>query len=341
MHDIVTVEKNRMGLTSLSRGTMNLLVIVNNTAAKAETALPMVRERLNAVGLDYDVYFTTAAGDATEKTRSALRAGTKTVAVVGGDGTLGEAAEGFFEFNSNLNQLPTPINRHATLAVLPAGTGDDFARGLYRRRMPLADWIDTLIRHCKYSSALYSLVDVLYGLCNDYQKPFICLNASTMGIGGETAERVAAQGKFMRRFSGELRFAIAALSALTVWRERRVVVTVDDQVVQDGAMNLAAVANAFYAGGGMVLSPDARADDGRLDVVTASGLSRTGVVRELSRIHSGGHVNNPKVCISQGTVVQLHTFSPEDAMPLEADGNVRGVTPVRFRIIPGALKFVF
>jgi diacylglycerol kinase (ATP) len=320
---------------------MDLLIIVNSAAAKAQTAWPMVNERLNAVGLDFDVYYTTAPGDATQKTRSALIAGTKTVAVVGGDGTLGEAAEGFFEFSEHLNELPVPINRHASLAVLPAGTGDDFARGLYRRRMPLGDWIDTLIRHCKYSSALYSVVDVLYGLCNDYQNPFICLNASTMGIGGETASRVAAQGKFMRRFSGELRFAIAALSALTVWRERRVLVVVDDQVIMDGPMNLAAVANAFYAGGGMVLSPDARADDGRLDVVTASGLSRTGVVRELSRIHSGGHVNNPKVCISQGKVVQLHTFSPEDAMPLEADGNVRGITPVRFQIIPQALKFVF
>jgi YegS/Rv2252/BmrU family lipid kinase len=320
---------------------MDLLIIVNNAAAKAQAAWPMVEERLNAVELKYELYRTTSPGDATQKTRSALNEGTRVVAVVGGDGTLGEAAEGFFNFADNIDQPPTPINRDAALAVLPAGTGDDFARGLYRRRMPLADWIDTLIRHCKYSSALYSVVDVLYGRCNNYEQPFICLNASTMGIGGETAGRVAAQGSFMRRFSGELRFAVATLSALTVWRERRVRVTVDDQVIADGPMNLAAVANAFYAGGGMVLSPDARADDGRLDVVTASGLSRTAVVRELSRIHSGGHVNNPKVRISQGKVVQLHTFSTEDAMPLEADGNVRGFTPVHFEIIPRALKFVY
>ena len=320
---------------------MNLLIIVNNAAAKAQTAWPIIEERLNAAGVGYDIYYTTAPGDATQKTRSALKTGTTTVAVVGGDGTLGEAAEGFFEFSENLNELPTPINSQAALAVLPAGTGDDFARGLYRRRMPLADWIDTLIRHCKYSSALYLVVDVLYGLCNGYRKPFICLNASTMGIGGETAGRVAAQGPLMRRFSGELRFAIAALSALTVWRERRVRVTVDDKVIADGPMNLAAVANALFAGGGMVLSPDARADDGRLDVVTASGLSRTGVIRELSRIHSGGHLNNPKVHIAQGKIVRMHTFSPEDAMPLEADGNVRGVTPVVFQVIRGALRFVF
>ncbi len=122
-----------------------------------------------------------------------------------------------------------------------------------------------------------------------------------MGIGGETAARVAAQGKFMRRFSGEARFAIAALGALAGWRERRVRVSVDGMEIVDGPMNLVAVANALYAGGGMMLSPEATIDDGKLDVVTASGLNRVEIVRELTRIHKGGHVANPKVRIAQGT----------------------------------------
>jgi len=105
-------------------------------------------------------------------------------------------------------------------------------------------------------------------------------------------------------------------------------------------MNLAAVANALYAGGGMMLSPRAKIDDGKLDVVTASGLNRANVVRELARIHKGGHVANPKVRIVQGEGVSIETFSVEDAMPIEADGNVRGLTPVEFRVMPGALRFV-
>jgi len=183
-------------------------------------------------------------------------------------------------------------------------------------------------------------MDVLYGRCNDYEKPFICFNASTMGIGGETAGRVAAQGKFMRNFSGEFRFVFAAVGALAAWRERRVRVTVDGRTVGDGPMNLVAVANALYAGGGMMLSPQARIDDGKLDVITASGLSRVNVVTELSRVHTGGHVGNPKVTITQGTIARIETFLQQDAMPLEADGNVRGVTPVQFQLLPRALRFV-
>ena len=90
----------------------------------------------------------------------------------------------------------------------------------------------------------------------------------------------------------------------------------------------------------MMLSPDASIDDGKLDVITASGLSRANVVTELSRIHTGGHVKNPKVTIRQGTIVRIDTLMLQDAMPLEADGNVRGVTPVQFQVLPGALKFV-
>jgi diacylglycerol kinase family enzyme len=184
------------------------------------------------------------------------------------------------------------------------------------------------------------LVDILYGLCDGFKTPFICMNASTMGIGGETASRVAAQGHFMRRFSGEARFAVAAMAALVAWRERRVRVSIDDREVIEGNMNLAAVANALYAGGGMMLSPEASIDDGELDVVTASGLDRMNIVRELARIHKGGHVANPKVRITQGKRVRVETFSPEDAMLIEADGNVRGRTPVEFRVMPRALRFI-
>jgi diacylglycerol kinase (ATP) len=301
---------------------------------------PSIKESLDSVRVEYQTYETKAPGDATTQTRAALKSGIESIVVVGGDGTLSEAAEGFFEFNDDLDVLPTPINPKATLAIIPAGTGDDFARGLYGGRAPLQEWTETVILHFHELAFVARKIDVLYGRCNGYEKPFICLNASTMGIGGETAGRVASQGRFMRNFSGEFRFVCAAVGALARWRERRVIVTVDGRTVADSPMNLVAVANALYAGGGMMLSPEAKIDDGKLDVITASGLSRVNVVTELSRVHTGGHVNNPKVTITQGTIVRIDTLLLQDAMPLEADGNVRGVTPVKFQVLPGALRFL-
>jgi diacylglycerol kinase (ATP) len=318
---------------------MRTFVIINPFAARTRRVWPTIKKQLDDTGIDYRVHETTSPGDATHQTRIALNSGVETVVVAGGDGTLGETAEGFFEFNDDLNLLPRAINPDASLALVPAGTGNDFARGLRGRREPLQKWIDSVVSHCRAENATPAM-DLLYGRCDGFEKPFICLNASTMGIGGETAGRVASQGKFMRNFSGEFRFVFAAVGALAAWRERRVRVTVDGREVVDGPMNLVAVANGLYAGGGMMFSPESRSDDGKLDVMTASGLSRANVVTELSRIHTGGHVNNPKVTITQGTIARIETLLVQDAMPLEADGNVRGVTPVQFQIMPGVLRFV-
>ena len=302
---------------------------------------PTVKSQLDSAGIDYRAHETTSPGDATVQTRAALKSGVEFVVVIGGDGTLGETAEGFFQFNDDLDVLPTPLNPSATLALVPAGTGNDFARGLRGRRAPLQNWIEPVIAYCRGEQEVKTqAIDLLYGRCDVFEKPFICINASTMGIGGETAGRVAAQGKFMRSFSGEFRFVFAAVGALAAWRERRVIVTVDGRTVVDGPMNLVAVANALYAGGGMMMSPEARADDGKLDVMTASGLTRANVVTELSRIHNGGHVNNPKVTITQGIIARIETLLVQDAMPLEADGNVQGVTPVQFQVMPAALRFM-
>jgi diacylglycerol kinase family enzyme len=105
-------------------------------------------------------------------------------------------------------------------------------------------------------------------------------------------------------------------------------------------MNLVAVANARFAGGGMMLSPQAEIDDGKLDVVTASGLNRAAILRELTRIHKGGHVANPKVKIVQGRHVSIQTFAADDALRIEVDGNVSGHTPADYSIMPGALRIV-
>ena len=316
------------------------LIIINKTAAKACRAWPIVEAKLTEQKVDFALHQTIRPGDATNATRAALRDGVTTIAVVGGDGTLSEAAEGFFEFNSQNESPPKAINSQASLAVLPSGTGDDFARGL-RPKVRLTEWLELFIAHVQHKNhGTTKTVDILYGSCDNYALPFICLNASTMGIGGETAARVAAQRKLMRTLSGEVRFMAAAIGALVAWRERRVRVSVDGSKVIDSSMNLVAIANGLYAGGGMMLSPAARLDDGKLDVITACGLTRAGVIRELPRIHTGGHVANPKINLMQGTSVQIETFTPEDALLIEVDGNVRGRTPAEFRVMPAALRFV-
>lgn len=327
------------------KGQHRTLIIINPTSARARRAWPKIKETLAGADVDFDMHETTHAGDATERTRAALRDGYQLIAVVGGDGTLSETASGFFEFAENENHaashLPSSIKPDAALAILPAGTGDDFARGLAGRREPLEKWLAAFIAYCRQDDAgAARTVDVIHGRVEKGKRDFICLNVATIGLGAQVAARVAAQGGVMRRLPGEARFVTAACGALAAWRERRVRVTVDESEVIESRTNLIAVANGIYAGGGMMFAPQARNDDGLIDILLTHGLTRATILRELPRIRRGAHLANKRVRLLRARHVRVETDSPEDALLLEADGNVRGHTPAEFRIMPSAIRLV-
>jgi diacylglycerol kinase (ATP) len=90
----------------------------------------------------------------------------------------------------------------------------------------------------------------------------------------------------------------------------------------------------------MNFSPSARIDDGLLDVLSVCGIARLELVRELARVHRGGHLANPKVTLARGTRVRIEAMEEDGALALEADGDVRGNTPVELRVLPAALRVV-
>jgi YegS/Rv2252/BmrU family lipid kinase len=321
-----------------------LFVIINHAAARARRAWPHVREALDAGGVAFDAHESSIQGETEEQTRAALAEGYGTIAVVGGDGTLSAAAAGYFRDVKGVGGEETPgaVNPRAALAVLPAGTGDDFARGLSAGKPePLAAWARRLVEHCRAEGEGTTRgVDVLLGSADGGGRRFVCLNAATLGIGAEVAGRVAAQGKTLRRLSGKMRFACAAAQSLAAWRDRRVRIRVDGGEWEECRTNLVAVVNGTHAGGGMNFSPSARIDDGLLDVLSVCGISRAALVRELLRVHSGGHLANPNVRLARGSRVRIEAMGETDALMLEADGDVRGGTPVELRVVPAALRVV-
>jgi diacylglycerol kinase (ATP) len=323
-----------------------LFVIINHTAARARGAWPHVRAALSRAGVGFEAHESTRQGETEGRTRAALERGFGTVAAVGGDGTLSAAASGFFEPCEGLPEgsLPRAVSPEASLAVLPAGTGDDFARGLAGgQREPIEAWVARLVRHQRGDAAgeeTSKRVDVMLGSVDGGARRFVCLNAATLGIGAEVTARVAAQGRALRWLPGEARFALAALPRLAAWRDRRVRVTVDGRVWKECGTNLLAVVNGTYAGGGMNLSPEARLDDGLLDVLAVADISRRALLRELSRVHTGGHVHSPHVKLTRGAHVRVETLDPADSLGVEADGDVRGLTPADFRVMPAALRVV-
>jgi len=317
------------------------LIILNNSAARARRAWPGIKEQLNKAGIHFEVHETSGPGDATTAARLAIVQGFRTLAVVGGDGTISETAEGFFDLKALKGGLPSPINPEAALAILPAGTGDDFARGLRSERASTETWTNRLIEFLKSPDpSRTKRLDVAFGTDDGKQNGFICVNVATLGIGPEVVASVSAQAGIVKRMSGEVRFIAAACKALTVWRERNLLITIDDGPTLECSSNLVVVANSVYAGGGMMFAPSAKTDDGMLDLLIAGDLGRIGIARELPRIRNGGHLANPKVKMFTCRRVRIENKSSYDALLIEADGNLRGQTPVEFTVIPSSLRVV-
>lgn len=321
-------------------------VIINHVAANARRAWPAIESALKKSGVEFDLHVTRRAGDASVAAREALRAGREIIAVVGGDGTLSEAAAGFFALDEGhaVEDVPAQVRLDAVLALLPAGTGDDFARGLKGGRVPLQEWTSALVSYCRERDASRTrVVDVIYGSAASgaaEANRFICLNVVTIGLGAEVAGRVGAQGRLLQSLPGEARFVAAACGALAAWRERTVSISIDESEEIECRTNLLAVANGVYAGGGMMFAPAARVDDGRLDVLISCELTRATILRELPRIRKGAHLLNPNVRAVQAASVKVETTDARESLPVEADGNVRGTTPAQFRIMREALRVV-
>jgi diacylglycerol kinase (ATP) len=183
-------------------------------------------------------------------------------------------------------------------------------------------------------------IDAVLGRLDDKNTGFVFVNIATLGIGPEVAAGVSSQVGITRKLSGEARFLAAACKALAGWRERRLRIRIDDGPELEFSSNLVALANSVYAGGGMMFAPGARPDDGVLDLLVAGDLNRRGIIRELPRIRKGGHVANPKVRMFPCTRVRIEHQTSNDPLLIEADGNLRGQTPVEFIIMPRSLRVI-
>jgi YegS/Rv2252/BmrU family lipid kinase len=320
------------------------LILINPKSNRARSAWLRIKDALAENTIQCDVKETTTRGQGETITRDALNAGYQTIAVVGGDGTISETVRGFFqEPDQESDTPPPPVKPTPALAILPGGTGNDFARGLMGGRSPLNSWINRLVVHCKraaHDTSTTRLVDTIYAEVTGTPAKFVCLNAATIGVSADVAARVSRQGGVKRRLPGEVRFAIEGVHALCAWRNYAVQLTADEQSVTCHT-SLIVVANGIFVGGGMKVAPGARVDDGKLDALTVCNLSRLQVLREFTHIHSGKHVGNENVVRLSGSQVKVETVNGTPPFPIEADGDVRGHTPATFRIIPKSLRIVW
>lgn len=245
-------------------------------------------------------------GDETRCARRLLEAGAERVIAVGGDGFIRGVAAGFFD--GRRNRFPK-----AALAIVPAGTGNDVARLL---RIPRDGAIDG-------PAAPFDV-----GFLND--APF--LNIAQVGVGACAVEAANAWGK--PRF-GKLGYWPAAVWGIMRRSSHRMTIEADGESIYAGVASNVIIANGRTYGGGMLVAPNARQDDGLLDVMVIRPVRPGEVMALLSRTLRGVPENHPQVLTRRVRRLRI-----ESSSPAEADGDVLARGPVEIGIEPGALQVV-
>ena len=156
-------------------------------------------------------------------------------------------------------------------------------------------------------------------------------NIASAGMSGAIAKRV---NEGDSAFGGKISYAWSTIAVFARWQNAHVEVTVDGEV-RSGTMHDVIVANGRYLAGGMKITPDAEPDDGLFDVLLIGDVSKRDLVTVFPKLYRGTHLPHPKAELLRGRVVEID--SPEQ-LPVELDGEQPGTTPVRFEVVPRALR---
>lgn len=293
----------------------DLRFLVNPSAGGGRAARELDRIRERAGRLSAEVMISESAEDFVERAAEAVRSGVRRLVVVGGDGTVHLAVQALAE-------------SACELAVLPTGRGDDFATSLGVPADTGAAW-DLAV------SGAAKSVDLARIGGRDRSA---CWAGAYAGIGFDSAVTRTANAQ-PRWIPAGLTYVLAVIRTLIGFRAPRVVVDHDGGRFEGRAM-FATVCNAPRFGGGMQIAPEARMDDGLLDLVVVRKVPKLALLRIFPRVFSGAHVGHPAVSISRTRSARI-TADPE--MLLGSDGELEGHVgsePVEVSIAPKALRAV-
>ena len=292
---------------------MRVHLIVNPAAGTASDREPVeqVQRGLRAAGHQVEVHETAGRADAERFAREAAAAGVEMIVAAGGDGTLNEVVNG-------VASVATGLARCA-IGLLPAGTGNDFARAL-----GIADPERAVAALVAGQTRPVDLVSL---------GPRVFLNASAGGFTAETSAHVTSD---LKQAVGPLAYVIGGARAVVEYEPVRVRVESDGRVI-DTDLQLFAVCNGPYIGGGHQIAPTACPDDGVMEVCLVRATSTLDFLTLLPQLSTGGHVDDEDVAYFRTREVTL-TFAR--TIRINTDGEVLEASRCHYLMRPGAVRMV-
>jgi diacylglycerol kinase (ATP) len=294
------------------------IFLVNPASANGSTGRrwPELARRAAVAGLEGDTLLSERPGHLSELAREAALAGARLLVVVGGDGSVYEVANGL-----------VGVADPPEIAVVPRGTGWDFVRtfGIPRdveRAAAIA---------LEGETRTIDAGRVSYRAWDGSETTAAFANVGSAGMSGAIAKRA---NETTKALGGKASYLWATFAVFSRWQAAEVEIAVDDER-RTGRMFDVVVANGRFFGGGMQICPEAKPDDGLLDVLTIGDVTKRDLVQTMPKIYRGTHLPHPKAELLRGAAV---TVTSDTAIPIQLDGEQPGTTPARFEVVPGALR---
>jgi len=259
-------------------------------------------------------------GQAAGLAREAAAAGAERVIVVGGDGTFCEALEGVMA-------APERLRRRLVLGAIPAGSGCDLSRHLkYPREREgiIAMLARGSSRPLDVGRLTYTRDDGAPG-----ERHFI--NIAAFGLAGDVAHHIKKMGKPL---GGTVSYAVSSVRSMLTARARALRLKADGADLS-GRYHLGVLANTSSMGGGMLIAPDTKDDDGLMDLVLVADMSRLALARNFPKLYKGTHLGEPGITVTR--LRRLEADSDETVW-LNIDGEADGKLPAVFEVLPGAVR---
>ena len=305
------------------------IVIANPKSAAGST-----RDRWSAIASDlrshfgpFNVAFTKGPGDGIELARRAADAGRLFIIACGGDGTVNEVANGILLSGNDVE-----------LGVFPSGTGGDFRRTL---GMP----VDTREASRALKTGRSESIDVGKVSFTDHDGNAAAryfLNVTSFGLAASIIERVKGSTSLswlpLDNIRGRASFALSTLQEVVALGATTVRVMIDERDERTLQTVNFCIANGRYFGGGMKIAPEAKINDGFLDVINIGDIRTAKIILNAYTLYRGTHLDLREVKDTLAKRIEARPLNNDQEVHIEVDGELLGRLPAVYEIVPGALR---
>lgn len=299
-------------------------IIVNPTSGRGsgERSVSVIEELLRGNGLDFDLVRTEQPWHAADLAQKAAEDGYSCVVAAGGDGTANEVLNG-------LMRAKSAGAGTAAMGVICVGRGNDFA---YSMGIPkdIAAGCETLVQDWRRTIDVAHVVGGLYPQGRYF--------GNGVGIGFDAV--VGFEALKMKRLHGFVSYLAAALKTILLFPLGPVVrIEYDDKSLTQRAL-MVSIMNGTRLGGGFMMAPNGKSDDGLFDLCIAGQVSRPRILALIPRFMAGTQSTHPAITTAQASRVRV--TSVEGALPAHADGETLCTEgqELEIELLPSQLELV-